>query len=212
MASYPTSIWSDGDNEDGETVVNAAYMDERDDEIIAIETALGTGLVPTNESTSLSQHVRIIEDTTGQFSARIGISYNTKVGIGPLTNAPISRLELYDGGGVTFTITSASASADGAILFRTGATPSSRYRVGVDTDADKFVIASGTQPLGGTNDRFTISSAGRVAVSAPNSAASGSDVSAGQVTVYLDQTNDKLMFLAKYSDGSTVKTGEVALA
>jgi hypothetical protein len=45
-ASYPSENFSPGPNVDNTTVVNAAYMDERDSELIAIEKALGVGLVP----------------------------------------------------------------------------------------------------------------------------------------------------------------------
>lgn len=44
-ASFPTNIVSYGANVDGTTVINAAYVGARDDEIEALEICLGAGLV-----------------------------------------------------------------------------------------------------------------------------------------------------------------------
>ena len=50
---------------------------------------------------------------------------------------------------------------------------------------------------------------GRVILDAPNAAPQDSFLANGEVTLYLDQSTNKLMVRAKYSDG-TLKTGEVA--
>ncbi len=44
-AAFPDSIVNLGTNSDGTTSVDASYMDKRDDDLRAVEIALGTGLV-----------------------------------------------------------------------------------------------------------------------------------------------------------------------
>ena len=53
---------------------------------------------------------------------------------------------------------------------------------------------------------------GRVYAGTPNSAAADSALDASQVTLYLNEGGNQLVFKAKYADGSTVVTGTVALS
>lgn len=53
---------------------------------------------------------------------------------------------------------------------------------------------------------------GRFACAAPNAAPTDAHIGAAQVSFYLDEGADKLHFRVCYADGTTFKTGEVALA
>jgi hypothetical protein len=65
---------------------------------------------------------------------------------------------------------------------------------------------------GSLTERMRLKSDGRLMVTTPNAAPTDADIAASQVTLYLDETANKLHFRVKYADGTTLKTGEVALA
>ena len=52
---------------------------------------------------------------------------------------------------------------------------------------------------------------GRTFINIPNSAPTDADLNANQVTAYLDEANNKLMWRVKYTDGTTMKSGEIIL-
>ena len=91
------------------------------------------------------------------------------------------------------------------------------------TLSDTFIYAGGvsvgivlkktTGNVGfGINDpKFKAHIAGRLAHGVPATAPTDADLSAGQVSAYLDETAHKLLFRVKYADGTTLKSGEVAL-
>jgi hypothetical protein len=64
---------------------------------------------------------------------------------------------------------------------------------------------------GSLTERLRLKSDGRLMVTTPNAAPTDADIAASQVTLYLDETANKLHFRVKYADGTTLKTGEVAL-
>jgi hypothetical protein len=70
------------------------------------------------------------------------------------------------------------------------------HRVGIGTTAPKAVLHGTTSTILG-------------AASAANSSA---DLGASQVNVWVDETNNRLTFQVKYSNGSTVKSGSVTLS
>ncbi len=52
---------------------------------------------------------------------------------------------------------------------------------------------------------------GRTVQATPNSAPNDAELVAGSASLYVDETTHKLMVRVKYADGTTMKTGEVAL-
>lgn len=61
-----------------------------------------------------------------------------------------------------------------------------------------------------TTPRFALHVNGRLAYGVPNSAPTDGDLSNGQLSAYVDESGNNLIFRVKYSDG-TLKTGTVAL-
>jgi hypothetical protein len=51
----------------------------------------------------------------------------------------------------------------------------------------------------------------RVSIAVPASAPTDANILAGQVAIWLDEAGNKLKFRVRYSDGTTLKSGEVAL-
>jgi hypothetical protein len=100
MGWYPSHVFRvNGDpvpnNEDNSTVVNAAYMNDRDGEITAIEQALGAGLVPSG-TVSLSTYFK----TDG---TNVLMVYNTGGNVGIGTAFPQTQLhQRKTGGSITF--------------------------------------------------------------------------------------------------------------
>ncbi len=68
-----------------------------------------------------------------------------------------------------------------------------------------FVGINTTSPL------FQTHIFGRLAYGVPDSAATDGDLSASQVTAYLNEAGNLLTFRVKYADGVTLKTGAIAL-
>ena len=88
MCFFPASVFAPGANMDNTTVVDADYMDARDDEIKAIENSLGLNLVPGtggSPSHSLDEVVRVTSSGDLYLAAESG----SKVGIGTSTPSEI---------------------------------------------------------------------------------------------------------------------------
>lgn len=87
-ATFPLGIVSLADNVDGTTVINAAYMDLRDDELVAIEKSLGAGLVSTtalvSTEFSLSYHAKVESDSLFRLAPN---DTSVFIGSGSLPNA-----------------------------------------------------------------------------------------------------------------------------
>jgi hypothetical protein len=89
MASYPDSIFNPPVNQDNVTVVDAAYMNTRDEEITAIEQALGIGLVP-NTSAPLANYLKVVGPAPNYDLALV--PSGGKVGVG--TTTPEAKLHV----------------------------------------------------------------------------------------------------------------------
>ncbi len=103
------------------------------------------------------------------------------VGIG--INAPTSLFELYGGGAadVIATLTAPDATYDPAMKFRTGASPSVQFTLGVDnSDSDKFKIYSGDGL--GSGDEFVIDANGVTTIANLNLGATNFDTDAGIIS------------------------------
>ncbi len=84
-------------------------------------------------------------------------------------------------------------------------TSSTEWRL--EYDSDQFVVRDQTNSL----DRFTVKDNGIVVQFARASAVVGGDLQASNISFYLDEGGNNLKVIAKYSNGSTVKTGTLAL-
>jgi hypothetical protein len=73
------------------------------------------------------------------------------------------------------------------------------------------IFAGGNVGIGTTTPKFLLHVAGALAYAVPSSAPTDGDLSNGQVTAWVDETNNLLKFRVKYS-GGTLKTGSVALS
>lgn len=62
-----------------------------------------------------------------------------------------------------------------------------------------------------TTRKWALKWDGRVFQAAPNSAPTDGDLQAGEITFYLDESGNNLIVRVKYSDGTTLKSGTVAL-
>lgn len=90
MPSFPTGIVSLSDNFDNSTVVNAFYMDARDDEIEAIETSLGAGLVSSTALTDDDERLSGYMTTSNEGYLSLGYTNgkNVRVGDGNMAYTP----------------------------------------------------------------------------------------------------------------------------
>ena len=91
------------------------------------------------------------------------------VGIG--TTTPSSLLELSQDSSaiLTLTVSTSTTSYDPYLVFRTGATPATKFVFGVDySDSNKFKIATSTI---GTNDVFVIDQSGNIGIGTSSPAA-----------------------------------------
>ena len=91
------------------------------------------------------------------------------VGIG--TTTPSSLLELSQDAStiLTLTVSTSTTSYDPYLVFRTGATPATKFVLGVDySDSNKFKIATSTI---GTNDVFVIDQSGNIGIGTSSPAA-----------------------------------------
>ena len=133
--------------------------------------------------------IKLVGDTTGAMSEDLNLDNSTlvlsyddnKVGIG--TADPYSDLEIYSSTANPFlTITGAhDTDYDPMIKFRTDATPTVKFSMGVDAgDSDKFKIYSG-DGIGGTSE-FTIDTDGTTSISNLELGAQSFETNAGAVT------------------------------
>jgi len=104
MPDFPGGYFPPGTNTDNVTTVDAAYRDTRDAEINAIETALGSDLVPGTGGSP-----------TYPLRDRVRIYTNGNLGIGtaqPATELHVNRVMTLDA-----TANPATPSAGRAVLF-----------------------------------------------------------------------------------------------
>jgi hypothetical protein len=78
-----------------------------------------------------------------------------------------------------------------------------------DNTNDAFVI--GCSALSDWHDRLIVYSDGKVVFTAP-SATSANDLGASQMTFYVKEDTNEIVFLVKYADSTTVKAGSVTLS
>jgi hypothetical protein len=109
---------------------------------------------------------------TGPGTLALTLASTSVVGIGSgfsTTIIPNSLLEIRDASvapKITLTAYTDTSTLDPAIIFRTGATPATKFIMGVDySDSNKFKISPATF---GTNDRLTINSSGRIGIGINN--------------------------------------------
>ena len=107
-------------------------------------------------------------------------STNHFLGLGTIT--PNSQLEVYSSSDNSIlTLTAASASYDPLMKFRTGATPTVQFSMGVDTaDSNKFKIYSG-DGIAGTNE-FSIDTSGLTSIANLQMGAMVFDTDAGAIS------------------------------
>lgn len=108
-------------------------------------------------------------------------------------------------GDVIFTLTAGGANPlKGKIEFRNNIGDSFAARL---TVADSGFIGIGTG-----DPKTTLHSTGSTIVGVANAATADANLGAGQVNIWVNEATNSLTFKVKYADGTTVKSGTVALA
>src|SRR3990167_2832811 len=88
-ASYPAALKTFSVNTDDVTLVNAAYADQRDDEIEAIQTELGTD--PAGSMTDLKTRLAVVLNDNGTLKS--GVVLTTPV-LGVATATSINKVAI----------------------------------------------------------------------------------------------------------------------
>lgn len=88
------------------------------------------------------------------------------------------------------------------------------FRVNGNSGMSSPVIFSrlGRVGIGVTSPDYDLDQLGRVGLGMVNSAPSDGSLKPSQATLYLDETNHKIKFRVRYADGTTLKSGEIALS
>jgi|SRR3989339_188246 len=172
---------------------------------------------------------------TTNSSARVTIKSDGKVGIG--TGSPTEQLDV--NGNIICTGRASIVDSTWPMLYVT--TPGMNYQailqsgashntlefIGQDSSVQVdgafafsiltnsntrlHITSGGNVGIGTTDPKTKLHSTGSTIVGVNNGSVGDANIGTGQVNIYLDESNNKLKFRVRYSDGTTLKTGEVSL-
>jgi len=160
-------------------------------------TAPTHGLIYATRESSLTNGIasglRIRHNTSATIAEGFGCAVQFSIDSGAIAETLIADI----------TATRSGADNSGAFAIRTAS-------VGSLTEKMR-VSPAGDVGIGVTDPKFKTHIAGRLAYGVPATAPTDADLSAGQVSAYLDETTHKLLFRVKYADGTTLKSGGTVL-
>lgn len=183
------------------------------------------------DAQNLHQHMSLeTSDSSGQVQTRIDIPYGSDT-----IDLKFTSSNVYVGSGGTFNVTDGvstfgnnvvvdpssgnaqmmidrpASTNNGALNFRTAGTDQWALRQTNDSTTNLYL----RNTTNGVNVLKFILGAGnatRMVQRVPGTATTDNNLDANTMEVRLDEASNKLIFRVKYADGTTLKTGEIALA